>query len=65
MNLAEWLSDFDGIWRYVTADGKVLITMVHDHALGQYKSNGVPVGANWGDAKAKCEAQAAPKRSRK
>ncbi len=58
MSTPEWTCCADRIWRLYTASGEVLATLEHDKDTGQYRSNGVPVGANFKDATAKAEANA-------
>ncbi len=69
---ADWVAPTlpNRTWRLTTPTGEVLAEMWHDDSTGHYlariggKPQGV-MGANWNDAKAKCEALLAPKGKRK
>lgn len=60
----EWLPHPDRVWRLTAPSGDVL-KLWWDDAIGQYRGNDVPVGPNWPDAKAKCEAAVKPKGTRR
>ncbi len=72
MTNCEWIPPIlpSKIWRLTTVGGSVLAEMWHDDPTGHYlaRIDGKPrgsMGANWNEAKAKCEALLAPKKGKR